>query len=98
MQNSRVGFQIVLLDCCFGRCVRKGSPFARWKSGESGEELKVHDLERSGRGQVVITAADAMQFALEKDGQLGGRPPFSHFTRALTEGLATVRLTTTAMV
>ena len=88
MQNSRVGCQIVLLDCCFGGAFARGH---LWRGGnrvESGEELKVHDVERSGRGQVVITAADAMQFALEEDGQLDTRPPFSHFTRALTEGLA----------
>jgi hypothetical protein len=96
MQDSQVRSQIVLLDCCFG------GAFARslWRRGdrvESGEALKVPDLAQSGRGQVVITAADAMQFSFE-EGTLKGNPPVSHFTRALVEGLETVRPTTTVTV
>jgi hypothetical protein len=88
MQNSRVGYQIVLLDCCFGGAFARGI----WGRGddrvESGKALQVPDLKLEGRGQVVITSADAMQFALE-GGALDGKPPASHFVRALTEGLET---------
>ena len=55
---------------------------------ESAEALKVPDLKEKARGQVVITSADAMQFALE-DGALNGKPPASHFMQALTAGLET---------
>jgi hypothetical protein len=55
---------------------------------ESGKALEVPDLQLEGRGQVVITSADATQFALE-DGELNGKPPTSHFVRALTDGLET---------
>jgi TPR repeat protein len=88
MQNSRVGRQIVMLDCCFGGAFARGNV---WRGGdriESGKALEVPDLQLEGRGQVVITSADAMQFALE-GGALNGHPPASHFVRALTEGLET---------
>jgi TPR repeat protein len=88
MQNSHVGRQIVLLDCCFGGAFARGSV---WRGGdrvESGRALEVPDLELEGRGQVIITSADAMQFALE-GGALNGKPPASHFVRALMEGLET---------
>jgi Caspase domain/Trypsin-like peptidase domain len=87
MQNSRVGYQIVLLDCCFGGAFARGNVW-RGAQMESGKALEVPDLELEGRGQVIITSADAMQFALE-GGALDGKPPASHFVRALTEGLAT---------
>jgi uncharacterized caspase-like protein len=91
MQSSRVGTQIVLLDCCFGGAFARGSV---WRGGgdpvESGKALEVPDLELAGRGQVVISSADAMQFAFE-GGELNDKdkPPASHFVRALTEGLET---------
>jgi hypothetical protein len=88
IQNSHVGRQIVLLDCCFGGAFARGNV---WRGGdrvESGRALEVPDLELEGRGQVIITSADAMQFALE-GGALNGMPPASHFVRALTEGLET---------
>jgi formylglycine-generating enzyme required for sulfatase activity len=88
MQNSQVGRQIVLLDCCFGGAFARGNVWGRGGQVESGKALEVPDLELEGRGQVVITSADAMQFALE-DGALNDKPPASHFVRALREGLET---------
>lgn len=87
MQISRVGCQIVLLDCCFGGAFARGHLW-RGDRVESGKALEVPDLKYSGRGQVVITAADAMQFAFE-GAELDGKPPASHFMRALTHGLET---------
>jgi HEAT repeat protein len=87
MQDSRVRSQIVLLDCCFGGAFAR-SLWPRGDKVESGESLKVPDLAQSGRGQVVITAADAMQFAFEGRA-LNGNPPMSHFTRVLVQGLRT---------
>jgi uncharacterized caspase-like protein len=65
MQKSRVACQIVLLDCCFGGAFARGS-VGRGDQVESGRALEVPDLKQTGRGQVVITAADATQFAFEQ--------------------------------
>jgi Caspase domain len=86
MQDSRVGFQIVLLDCCFGGAFAVGNLW-RGDQVESGISLKVSNLEQRGRGQVVITAADSMQFALEGGALKEGQSPASHFTRVLVDGL-----------
>jgi uncharacterized caspase-like protein len=86
MRDSYAGRLIVLLDCCFGAAFARRKAW-RDRSVKSDEGLHVPDLELEGRGQVVITSSDAMHFAFE-GGALDGRPPFSHFTRALTEGLA----------
>jgi formylglycine-generating enzyme required for sulfatase activity len=88
MQNSKTGRQIILLDCCFGGAFARGNI---WRGGveiESGKALEVPDLASEGRGQVVITSADAMQFALEGD-LLKGEPPASYFVSALKAGLET---------
>jgi len=89
MQESRVGSQIVLLDCCFGGAFARGYV---WRGGpdarvESGKSLEIPNLEHSGRGQVVITSADAMQFAFEEGSLKVGQPHASHFMRVLVEGL-----------
>lgn len=89
MKHSRVSSQIVLLDCCFGGAFARANVWARGDQVESGMALKVPDLEQHGRGQVVITAADAMQFAFEEGALKEGQSPASHFTRVLIEGLQT---------
>jgi Sel1 repeat/Caspase domain len=88
MQSSQVRRQIVLLDCCFGGAFARGNVWRGDDRVESGKALEVPNLDLEGRGQVVITAADAMQFAFE-GAELNGKPPASHFVRALTEGLET---------
>jgi hypothetical protein len=89
MQNSRARRQMVLLDCCFGGAVARGHVL-RGDKVEAGPSLRIPDLEleADGRGQVIITAADAMQFALEGS-TVNGDPPASCFTRALVKGLET---------
>jgi hypothetical protein len=88
MQNSRVGSQIVLLDCCFGGAFARGM-VRRGEKVESGRALEVPGLALEGRGQVVITSADAMQFAFEEGAFKEGQSPASNFVRALTDGLRT---------
>src|SRR5208283_636915 len=89
MQDSHIGRQIVILDCCyggaFGRSLRRSGDGGL---AESGKVLEIPDLLENGRGQVVITATDAMQFAFE-DGDLKKKPAESHFTRLLIEALST---------
>jgi uncharacterized caspase-like protein len=89
MQNSRARRQIVLLDCCFGGAFARGHIW-RGDKVDAGPNLRIPDpeLEADGRGQVVITAADAIQFAQEGD-TLSGNPPASYFTRVLVESLKT---------
>ncbi len=72
---------VVLLDCCFS-----GSfPFGvRTRAGEQ-VDVQQHLL---GRGRVVITASNAMEYSFEGDDLSGhGRP--SVFTEAVVEGLNT---------
>jgi hypothetical protein len=86
MQASTVRRQIVMLDCCFGGAVARG---VVWRGGgrvESGKYLEVPNLAHEGRGQVIVTSADATQFALE-GGSLTGSLSMSHFMRALVDGL-----------
>ena len=59
-------------DCCFGGAFARGL-VVRVDQVESGRALEVPDLEKTGRGQAVITAADVTQFAFER-GTLDGQP------------------------
>jgi Caspase domain len=72
---------VVLLDCCFS-----GSfPFGM--SARAGGQVNVQD-HLLGRGRVVITASNAMEYSFEGDELSGaGRP--SVFTSAVVEGLET---------
>jgi hypothetical protein len=79
MSESRSRRQVLVLDCCnggaFGRGVKAGG--------------KLGTRERfEGRGRVVITASDVLQYAFEAD-RVEGEPPGSVFTEAVVEGLRT---------
>lgn len=72
---------VVLLDCCFS-----GSfPFGTHH--RAGEQVNV-DQHLEGRGRVVITASNAMEYSFEGD-QLSGAGQPSIFTAAVVEGLET---------
>lgn len=72
---------VVLLDCCFS-----GSfPFGVHTRAREQVDVQQHLL---GRGRVVITASNAMEYSFEGDDLSGqGRP--SVFTEAVVEGLDT---------
>jgi hypothetical protein len=79
MSESRSRRQVLVLDCCnsgaFGRGVKAGG--------------KLGTRERfEGRGKVVITASDVLQYAFEAD-RVEGEPARSVFTEAIVEGLRT---------
>ena len=81
MARSRSRRIVLLLDCCYS------GAFAT-KMLARGDD-KVHLGERfGGRGRIVLTASNAMEYAWEGDELSGaGRP--SVFTTALVNGLAT---------
>jgi hypothetical protein len=80
MERSLSRRQILILDCCysgaFGRNLRAKSD----DSIATGEQF-------GGRGRVVLTASDAVQFAFEGDAAV--EIPASIFTGALVAGLET---------
>jgi hypothetical protein len=72
---------VLLLDCCYAGAFGRGS---RHRAG-AGVELK----ERfDGRGRVVLTASNSMEYAFEGDTLKGEGTP-SVFTSALVAGLTT---------
>jgi Caspase domain len=72
---------VVLLDCCFSGSFAFGTSF------RAGDEVNVQQ-HLEGRGRVVITASNAMEYAFEGD-QLSGSGQPSIFTAAVVEGLET---------
>jgi tetratricopeptide (TPR) repeat protein len=83
MFRCRSKRQVLLLDCCYG------GAFARGLTPRATKEVDTKEHFQKGRGKIVITASDAMQFAFEEQklvekGQIG-----SIFTRALVDGLKT---------
>jgi hypothetical protein len=79
MSECRSRRQVLMLDCCnsgsFGRGVKAGGNIG------TGERFE-------GRGRVVITASDALQYAFE-GGKVEGEGVRSVFTQALVDGLKT---------
>ncbi len=79
MSECRSRRQVLVLDCCnsgsFARGIKAGG--------------KIGTRERfEGRGRVVITASDALQYAFEA-GEIEGEGVRSVFTKELVEGLKT---------
>jgi hypothetical protein len=79
MSECRSRRQVLMLDCCnsgaFARGLKAGGSIG------TGERFE-------GRGRVVITASDALQYAFE-GGRIEGEGIGSVFTRALVDGLQT---------
>src|ERR671919_674580 len=81
--KSRSRRVLLLLDCCYSGAFAKGMV----PKGDA----KVHIKERftgDGRGRVVLTASDDMEYAWEGDTLSGAGQP-SIFTNALVQGLET---------
>ena len=73
----------LFLDCCFAGAFSSGMT-----RRAAGETAGVKD-QFTGRGLVVITASDAMQYSFEGGRQVGEPPGPSPFTQAFVDGLRT---------
>ena len=82
MCHSRSRQQVLLLDCCYSGAFARGMVVRADKTVGTGEFFK------GGRGQVVLTASDAMQYAFEGD-EIKGEGVRSIFTHTLVRGLET---------
>ena len=81
MQRSRSRKQVLLLDCCYS------GAFARGMITKADKKVITrNDFEGEGRGRVVLTASDAMQYSFEGDQVEGKGIPYV-FTGNLVRGL-----------
>ena len=81
MRRSRSRKQVLFLDCCYS------GAFARGMVAKA--SMDVGTKERfEGRGRVVLTASNAMQYAFE-GGEVKGKGVQSVFTRTVVRGLET---------
>jgi outer membrane protein assembly factor BamD (BamD/ComL family) len=81
MEQSRSRRQVLILDCCYSGAFAKGMVHRSDETVGTAERFQ-------GRGQVVLAASDAMQYAFEGD-QVIGQGVQSVFTSTLVEGLRT---------
>jgi uncharacterized caspase-like protein len=81
MLNSRARSQVLVLDCCHS------GAFTRGMVAKAGDRVGIGERFQ-GRGRVILTASDAMQYAFEGDRVSGGAVS-SVFTRSLVDGLRT---------
>jgi uncharacterized caspase-like protein len=84
MIQCRSRRQVLLLDCCHS------GAFARTKAAGAvgtGQQFEASTRDE-GRGRVVLTASDAIQYSFEGDA-VEGKGVRSVFTHALVEGLST---------
>jgi|KBSMisStandDraft_5_1062788.scaffolds.fasta_scaffold43174_3 hypothetical protein len=81
MLHSRPKRQVLLLDCCYSGAFARGL-FTK-------ADKYIHTKEQfQGKGRVVLTASDSMQYSFEGDVIKGDAQP-SIFTRAIVYGLHT---------
>ncbi len=78
MDESHAARQVLILDCCFGGAF--ASKLAKGDAAGAQERF-------SGAGKVVLTASNAMQFALDADTSAAGMA-LSQFTGAVVQGLS----------
>jgi tetratricopeptide (TPR) repeat protein len=82
MERCRSKRQVLVLDCCYSGAFAKGLLHkASDKSIHTGDQFE-------GKGRVVLTASDSMQYSFEGD-TLEGHGQHSVFTSALINGLET---------
>jgi hypothetical protein len=81
MRRSRSRRQVLLLDCCYSGAFARGMVAKSDKGISTGDHFE-------GRGRVVLTASDAMQYSFEGD-EVKGEGVRSIFTRTLVHGLET---------
>lgn len=80
MRHSRSRRQILILDCCYSGAFARGLVAKADRAIGTKERL-------AGRGRVVLTASDSLQYAFEGD-EIVGEGACSIFTGALVEGLS----------
>jgi hypothetical protein len=87
MRRSRAQRIVLLLDCCYGGAFERGAVARAGGSVGVGEHFHQESLA-GGRGRVVITASNAMEYAFEgrelSDGQ---RSSPAVFTSAVVDGI-----------
>ncbi|MCK7470290.1 MAG: caspase family protein [Desulfomicrobium escambiense] len=82
MHLSRSRRQVLILDCCYS------GAFARGMTHRADEAVGAGEYFREGRGQFVLTASDALQYAFEGE-EIKGKGVRSVFTHAMVQGLET---------
>lgn len=82
MHYCRSRRQVLILDCCYS------GAFARGMTHRADEAVGAGEYFREGRGQFVLTASDALQYAFEGD-DVSGEGVRSVFTHTLVRGLET---------
>ena len=82
MHHSRSRRQVLILDCCYS------GAFARGMTHRADEAVGAGEYFREGRGQFVLTASNALQYAFEGDA-VSGEGVRSVFTDTLVRGLET---------
>jgi len=85
MRRTRARTQVLLLDCCYSGAFAKGMIA---KSGAVGTSIRTNDYFQ-GRGRVVLTASDAMQYAFEEGELVEEGAVNSIFTSAIVDGIKT---------
>ena len=88
MRGSRSRRQLLILDCCYS------GAFAKGMIAKSGSIIgsSIGSIERfQGRGRVILTASDAMQYAFEENSRIQGTGVHSIFSSAIIDGLSTFR-------
>ena len=80
--SSRSRRIVLLLDCCYGGRVRAGGRRLVRRGVELKEQL-------DGRGRVVLTASNSMEYAFEGDDARAATAPPRSSRRAIVEGLRT---------
>ena len=82
MRASSSRRQVLMLDCCYS------GAFAGAMLSKGDKSAGVKDQFEQGRGMVVMTASDALQYSFEGD-SVAGEAVNSIFTRVLVKGLET---------
>jgi formylglycine-generating enzyme required for sulfatase activity/uncharacterized protein YcfJ len=82
MRHSRSRRQVLILDCCYS------GAFARGMIVRAIQDVGTGEYFGEGRGRVVLTASDAIQYSFEGD-EVNGEGVRSVFTHTLVRGLET---------
>jgi formylglycine-generating enzyme required for sulfatase activity len=83
MHHSRSRRQVLILDCCYSGAFARGMTMVK-----ADTTVDAGEYFREGRGQFVLTASDALQYAFEGD-EIKGEGVCSVFTNTLVRGLET---------
>jgi WD40 repeat protein len=82
LRTARSRRQVLLLDCCYS------GAFAKALMAKGDDNVGIRDHFQEGRGLVVLTASDSLQYSLEED-TAGSEAVRSVFTRHVVKALET---------